>query len=75
MRVPMTVRQLSQKLGMSRQNYYKSRLERQRRAVDSGLIEQCFCTTPNGRICPLIMKRLKKCIVRLHKILTSYFRT
>jgi hypothetical protein len=40
MSVPMTVIQLCQKMGMSRQNYYQSRLERQRREVDSGLIEQ-----------------------------------
>jgi hypothetical protein len=35
----MTVGQLCRKKGMSRQNYYKSRLERQRREVDNGLIE------------------------------------
>jgi hypothetical protein len=40
MRVVMTVGQLCRKLGMSRQNYYKSRQERQRHEVDNGLIER-----------------------------------
>jgi transposase InsO family protein len=40
MKARITVGQLSRKLGMSWQNYYKGRLERQRREVDSGLIEE-----------------------------------
>jgi transposase InsO family protein len=36
----MTVGRLCHKLGMSRQNYYKARAQRQRREVDSALIEQ-----------------------------------
>jgi hypothetical protein len=40
MKAAMTVGQLCRKPGMSRQNYYKGRLERRRREADSGLIEQ-----------------------------------
>jgi transposase len=40
MKTPFTVGGLCQKLGMSRQNYYKSRRKRQRREADSGLAEQ-----------------------------------
>jgi transposase InsO family protein len=40
MKIPMTVGELCRKLGMSRQNYYQARQERQRREVDNGLIEQ-----------------------------------
>ncbi|MDR1216193.1 MAG: DDE-type integrase/transposase/recombinase [Treponema sp.] len=36
----LRVGRLCAKVGMSRQNYYKVRRERQRRAVDSGLLEQ-----------------------------------
>jgi transposase InsO family protein len=36
----MTVGRLCHKLGMSRQNYYKARREREQREADSGLIEQ-----------------------------------
>jgi transposase InsO family protein len=40
MKAAVTVGQLCRKLGMSRQNYYKARKERQRREADSALIEQ-----------------------------------
>ncbi|MDR1147478.1 MAG: IS3 family transposase [Spirochaetaceae bacterium] len=40
MRSALTVGGLCGKLGMSRQNYYKARRERQRMEADSGLIEQ-----------------------------------
>jgi transposase InsO family protein len=40
MKVPITVGGVCCKLGMSRQNYYKGRRERQQREVDSALIEQ-----------------------------------
>jgi hypothetical protein len=36
----MTVGKLCGKLGMSRQNYYKARRQRQRKETDGGLIEQ-----------------------------------
>ncbi|MDR1232459.1 MAG: IS3 family transposase [Spirochaetaceae bacterium] len=40
MKIPVTAGGLCRKLGMSRQNYYKSRRERQRREADSGLTGQ-----------------------------------
>jgi transposase InsO family protein len=40
MKAPLTVVQLSRKLGMSRQNYYKKRKQRERKAADGGLIGQ-----------------------------------
>ena len=40
MSYPMSVGQVCGKLGMSRQNYYKARKQRQREAVNNGLIEQ-----------------------------------
>jgi transposase InsO family protein len=40
MNTPFAVGRLCQKLGMSRQNYYKTRKERQRREADSGLTGQ-----------------------------------
>jgi transposase InsO family protein len=40
MKAKIKVGELCRKLGMSRQNYYKGRQERQRREVDNGLIEQ-----------------------------------
>jgi hypothetical protein len=40
MKGPFTVGKLCLKLGMSRQNYYKARQNRQGREVDNGLIEQ-----------------------------------
>jgi hypothetical protein len=40
MKAAFTVGQVCRKLGMSRQNYYKARQNRQRREVDNGLIEQ-----------------------------------
>jgi transposase InsO family protein len=43
MKAPVTVGRLCCKLGMSRQNYYQVRRERQRRKADSGLIEQLVC--------------------------------
>jgi transposase InsO family protein len=40
MKARITVGRMCRKLGMSRQNYYKGRRERQQREVDRGLIEQ-----------------------------------
>jgi hypothetical protein len=39
------------------------------------LMKRYSCTTPGGLICPLTMKRLKKCTGGLHNNLSTYFRT
>lgn len=43
MKQGMSIGGLCRKLGMSRQNYYRERRDRQRREADSGLIEQLVC--------------------------------